>query len=49
MRLVPWNLSKETGKEGEKKKPNKIYYLSVHILRKLAFYAIGNTSPVVLS
>lgn len=32
-----------------KKKPNKIYYLSVHILQTFAFYAVGNTNPVVLS
>lgn len=30
------------------KTTNRIYYLSVHVLQKLAFYAVGSTGPVVL-
>lgn len=44
----PMESLKGDRKRGGKKKPNKIYYLSVRVLRKLAFYAIGSTSPVVL-
>lgn len=44
----PMESLKGDRKRGGKKKPNKIY-LSVRVLRKLAFYAIGSTSPVVLS